>query len=374
MTWTIDADRAVVGRLLVDHVTVTVDGERIVAVEPRHAGHRRASVATLTAGLVDLQVNGLGPIDLVRAGPEDFVALGRELARHGVSAYCPTAITAPLGELVGFAARVGRQRSRPTAGAAEILGAHLEGPFLSMARRGAHPPAWLTEPTAESVARLVDPVRRDDLAIVTIAPELPGALEAIGALRRAGVVAAIGHSDATAGQVAEAADAGATMVTHLFNAQRPLHHRDPGVVGRALVDSRLTLGLIADLHHVAADALRLAFAAAPGRIALVSDTVCTGQPSRADPAGVPPRLTDGTLAGAVATLDRAVGNLIGLGLDPVAVVNAASATPASALGRTDLGRLGAGARAHLVAWTDDWRVDRVWLAGQPIDGADRPAE
>jgi N-acetylglucosamine-6-phosphate deacetylase len=219
----------------------------------------------------------------------------------------------------------------------------------------------LRSPTSGDVAGLLRAAGTDGaLAMVTLAPELPGALEAIAQLVAAGVRVSIGHTDATADQVGNAAAAGATLVTHLYNAQRPLHHREPGVVGQALVDERLTLGLIADLHHVAPGALRLAFAAAGSRIAVVSDAVTAADQT------APPRLADGTLAGAVAVLDESVRNLIGLGLDPALVLRAVTATPARALGRADIGQVRAGCRADLVAWTADWRVARVWVGGRVV--------
>ncbi len=161
---------------------------------------------------------------------------------------------------------------------------HLEGPFLSPARPGAHRRDWMVPASPAAVAELLA-AGQGVLRLVTLAPEVDGALAAVAALTAAGVVVSVGHSDATARQVADAAGAGARMVTHLFNAQRGLHHREPGVVGQALTDPRLTSGLIVDLAHVVAPVCAIAFAAAPGRICLVTDaTACAGHAAGTLPA------------------------------------------------------------------------------------------
>jgi N-acetylglucosamine-6-phosphate deacetylase len=213
----------------------------------------------------------------------------------------------------------------------------------------------------------------DVLALVTLAPELGGGLEATRRLSERGVVVSIGHSNATAAETEAGAAAGARMVTHLFNAQRGLHHREPGVAGQALVDRRLTLGLIVDLAHVAPQVCQLAFAAAPDRIALVTDaTAAAGQaPGRYELGGEvievgasgPPRRRDGTLAGSVLRLDEAVGNAHRLGVDLLAAVEAASRVPADVLGRRDLGRLAPGAIADIVWLDDDLRTRATWIGG-----------
>ncbi|MHB1430998.1 MAG: amidohydrolase family protein, partial [Streptosporangiaceae bacterium] len=211
-------------------------------------------------------------------------------------------------------------------------------------------------------------------------PELAGALAAIDRFRDAGVVVSVGHSDATARQVAAAADRGATMVTHLFNAQRPMHHREPGVAGQALADPRLAAGLIADLHHVSGQVAAIAFAAAPGRIFLVTDAAaCAGMPSGryllgGEPIylpadrGAPPVRADGTLAGSALRLDRAVANLVGAGIGLREAVAAATAIPADLIGRPDLGRITPGAAADLTWLTKDLRAAATWVGGRLVFG------
>ena len=235
----------------------------------------------------------------------------------------------------------------------------------------------MTDPTPEAVGALLD-AAQGHLTIMTLAPERPGALAAIRQLAGRGVLVSVGHSDALAGQVAEAADAGARMVTHLFNGQRPLHHREPGVAGQALADHRLTSGLIADFRHVAAPVTAIAFAAAPGRIALVTDAAASagmppgpyllgGQPIEL-PAGdgVPPVRPDGTLAGSALRLDVAVSNMVSVGVSLPGAVAAATRIPADLINRPDLGRIAPGARADLTWLGAGLRAEATWLAGQRV--------
>jgi N-acetylglucosamine-6-phosphate deacetylase len=190
------------------------------------------------------------------------------------------------------------------------------------------------------------------------------------------VTVSIGHTDATAAQVEAAADAGATLVTHIFNAQRGLAHREPGVPGAALSDNRYRVGLIADLHHVAPEICTLIFRAAPGRVVLVTDAIAAAgmPPGSYVLAGIPvelgedgvPRNVDGTIAGSALTLDQAVRNLLGLGMPLPTVIEAASKVPADALHRPDLGRIAVGARADLVHWTEDFHPARTWVDGREL--------
>ncbi len=275
----------------------------------------------LLPGFVDLQVNGYFGEDLQTADAAGWAAVASGLPSTGTTSFVPTLITAPLARLAAELQAAAAIVASLPAGGARVLGVHLEGPFLSPLRRGAHNEAWLTDPTPEAVEELIQ-AGGGLLRLVTLAPERPGALEAIDQLAAAGVLVSVGHSDATGAQVAAAAERGARMVTHLFNAQRPLSHREPGVVGQALTDGRLTSGLIADLHHVAGPVCALAFRAAPGRIALVTDAAAPagmppgeyllgGEPVTLPPAaGAPPVRADGTLAGSALRMDRAVANMV----------------------------------------------------------------
>lgn len=331
---------------------------------------------TLVPGLVDLQVNGYYGVDFQTAGADELASVAARLPETGTTAFLPTYITAPLGELADglrSAACVIPQIS----GGARVLGVHLEGPFLSPARRGAHDPDWLAPASPEAVTQLLA-AGAGALRLVTLAPEVPGGLAAIGQLAAAGMLVSVGHSDATAAQVAAAADAGARMVTHLFNAQRPLNHREPGVVGQALTDPRLVSGLIADLRHVAAAVCRIAFTAAPGRICLVTDAAACaglgpgryllgGQPIELPPGeNEAPVRADGTLAGSALRLDRAVANLVAAGAALAAAVAAATRIPADLIGRRDLGRLVPGALADLCWLGEDLRAQATWARGEQV--------
>jgi N-acetylglucosamine-6-phosphate deacetylase len=332
----------------------------------------------LVPGLVDLQVNGYYGVDLADGDPEGWALVARRLPETGTTAFLPTFITAPVPTLATAVRSAAKTTEAVTAGA-RVLGLHLEGPFLSPARAGAHRRDWIVPPSPGAVAELLE-AGHGVLRLMTLAPEADGALAAIRTLTEAGVVVSIGHSDATAAQVAAGADAGARMVTHLFNAQRGLHHREPGVVGQALTDQRLTSGLIVDLSHVSAAACAIAFAAAPGRICLVTDAAACagmppgryllgGQPVDLPPGGGAPVRPGGTLAGSALRMDQAVGNAVAVGLGLPEAVAAASRIPADLIGRPDLGRLAAGAAADLAWLGDDLRARATWVGGAQVYGS-----
>jgi len=330
----------------------------------------------LVPGLIDLQVNGGFGVNLAGLDPAGWARLVRRLPETGTTAFLATFVTAPVDELGGALRFASVFVADPPAGA-RVLGVHQEGPFLSPRRAGAHRRDLMVPASPGLVAGLLA-AGAGVLRVMTLAPEVEGGLAAVAALVSAGVVVSVGHSDATAGQVAAAADAGARMVTHLFNAQRPFHHREPGVVGQALADPRLTCGLIADPSHVSLTACAVAFAAAPGRICLVTDA--------AAPAGMPPgryqlggelvevrpgedhapRLADGTLAGSVLRMDQAVANTVAAGVGLAEAVAAATRIPADLVGRPDLGRLTPGAAADLAWLGDDLRARAAWVAGEQV--------
>lgn len=329
----------------------------------------------LSPGMVDLQVNGCFGVDFARATSAEWVSARRSLQQTGVTAFLPTVITAPLDELVVQVAAIALQTSidAPDQGA-QVLGAHVEGPFLSPRYAGAHNPEFMVDPTEPRIDQLLSALDEIPVGVVTLAPERTGALSAIRQLSAHGVVISIGHTAAASEQVRAAADAGATMVTHLFNAQTGLHHREAGVVGTALADPRYTVGIIADLHHVAAPVLQLTFAAAGERVILVTDSVSAtgldpgthtlgGEPTVVDVEGGPPRRRDGALAGSTLTLDQAVRNVVELGIPRGDALLAATAKPANAIRQQQLGRLTPGAVADLVWWSDALTVRRTWRAG-----------
>jgi len=327
---------------------------------------------------VDLQVNGYYGVDLADCDPDGWALVARRLPETGTTAFLPTFITAPVPTLATALRSAAKAAEAVTAGA-RVLGVHLEGPFLSPARAGAHRRDWIVPPSPGAVAELLE-AGQGLLRLVTLAPEADGALAAIGTLTAAGVLVSVGHSDATAAEVAAGAAAGARMVTHLFNAQRGLHHREPGVVGQALTDQRLTSGLIVDLSHVSAAACAIAFAAAPGRICLVTDAAACagmppgryllgGQPVDLPAGGGAPVRPSGTLAGSALRMDQAVGNAVAVGLGLPEAVAAASRIPADLIGRPDLGRLAAGAVADLAWLGDDLCARAAWVSGERVYGS-----
>lgn len=336
----------------------------------------------LTPGFVDLQVNGYFGVEAATADAAGWERVTAGLPRTGTTAFLPTIITSPLAGTIAALRRIRRHtagpRSRPDDGA-RVLGIHLEGPFIARDRRGAHNPDWITDPDPVAVRSLLD-AGEGLVRVVTLAPELPGAMAVIGQLTKAGVLVSVGHTDATARQVAQAADHGASMVTHLFNAQRPLHHREPGVVGQALSDTRYVATLIADLHHVSGQAAAIAFAAAPGRICLISDaTACAGMPpghyllggepiELGSRPGEPPVRPDGTLAGSALRMDQAVANMVASGVGLPEAVSAATFVPANLIGRADLGRIAVGARADFACLDGDLRTAATWIGGRPAFG------
>ncbi|QGG95316.1 N-acetylglucosamine-6-phosphate deacetylase [Actinomarinicola tropica] len=338
---------------------VEVEGGRIVAVG-RPTGEVPDRI--LAPGFVDLQVNGHGDVDVATADGADWDRLDRTLLAQGVTTWLPTLITDEPARRDAAAARVELARCRPGA-RPDLAGLHLEGPFLT--RAGAHDPAALATPTAEALDALPPAA-----ALVTLAPDVAGAVDAIQALRSRGVRVALGHSDATIEDARAAVAAGATLVTHVFNAMSPLHHRAPGLAGFALADDRVAVSVIADLAHVHPTVLRIvARCKPPGGLVLVTDAVAWGAGALGDREvrlvdGVP-RLEDGTLAGSALTMDAAVRNLVDAGASDLAsALYAASTAPARALGLDDRGTITVGARADLVALDHGVRVEAVWVGGE----------
>ena len=312
-------------------------------------------------GFVDLQINGGHGLDLA-THPESMWELARRLPRHGVTSFLPTIISSPPAvtdrALVAFGRRPEDHRG------AEPLGLHFEGPMLNPERAGAHPRANLVTPDPEIVARWT---RSNGVALVTLAPELPGAVDLIRRLTGEGVVVSAGHTTATAAEADEGFAAGASMVTHLFNAMGPMSHRAPGLAGAALADDRVAVGLIVDGVHIDPLLVKVAWRAKGAkRVILVTDAVAAmgldpgryefgGSTVTADNRSV--RTETGVLAGSVLTMDRAVINTVEFTGCPLAdAVAAASTTPAAAVGAGDRGHLSPGAVADVVLLGPDGAV------------------
>jgi N-acetylglucosamine-6-phosphate deacetylase len=351
--------------------------ERIEAIEPAPAD----CGDQIVPGLIDLQVNGFGRYDVMAGSVADIVAIARALPAEGVVAFLPTAITAPLEQLerVHNAVLEAAACIEQQPGYARILGLHLEGPFISPLRLGIHPPLSL-EPQGEALERVLAMAK---LRLVTLAPELAGALDAIARFAMRDVVAAIGHSDATLEQAMDAVSAGARMFTHLFNAMRPIHHRVPGVAAAGLLRSLAFAALIADGVHVHPSMLRLAYnARGPQGLILTSDRVAqgngeeqytkaalhanAGQNTRTlDPAV---RRDDGTLAGSLSSLLDGVRLMVQTtGATVAQAVLMAAGNPARLLALPQQGAITLGARADLLVLDRELKLKAVFIAGQEIN-------
>ena len=339
-------------------VRVVIEDDRIIAVETAVSTDGVADVL-LIPGLVDLQVNGAGQNSVGPAAASDhrWSELEWWLVRHGTTAWLPTLTTSSPARLDGDLDALTPRVSTGNA----AFGIHLEGPGLG-SRSGAHPVEHLMTIDAPWARALPSEVR-----LVTLGAEQPHSREVVETLVAGGRTVAIGHTAAATDRLDAARAGGATLVTHLYNAMSGLHHRDPGVVGWALTTDDIAVSIIADLDHVAAEAIDIAFRCkADGTICLVSDTVAWASPGlhRPDP-GHAARLADGTLAGATIPLLAGVVNLVtrcGISLDRA--LRSATKSPAAIVGATDRGRIEVGARADLVALDRHLAVQKVWMAGR----------
>jgi N-acetylglucosamine-6-phosphate deacetylase len=327
------------------------------------AGRNGRGIAS--PGFVDLQVNGFGGVDLLATDAEGYRLAGEALLETGVTSYLPTFITAPEDDLVAALAAVPADSN----GGPRILGAHVEGPFLSPARVGTHPLASLRDPDPALLERIV---AAGPVVLYTLAPELPGAGELIDLLLARGVTVSLGHTDATAEQANAAFDRGVRTVTHLFNAMRPFRHRDPGVAGAALARPDVVVQIIVDGIHLSPETAALVWRAAGGRVALVTDAVAGAGVSdgsyslgglEVDVRDGVARGPDGVLAGSALTMVEAVRNLHALGVPLADALSAATEVPARVIGRDDVGRLGVGLPADVVVLGDDLGVERVLVGG-----------
>lgn len=370
------SDRSeLVGRLVLDDQVVggrlVIENGLIAAVDVD------ASVKAgryLVPGFVDVHIHGWGGHDAM-GDPAALTGMARALARRGVTSFLPTAVSAPLAELAAFAERVRAWMPVAPADGAAPLGFNLEGPFLAGARRGAHDQALLMHP-ADIPTGALDALLTG-LRIITVAPELPGALDLIKDLRGRGVLVSLGHSAASLDEARAGYAAGGSTTTHLFNGMTGLDHRAPGLAAAALLDDDVFVELIADGHHVHPGLWPLITRLKPAdRVMLVSDAiVLAGQgdglarigtldvearEGRATLAGAD------TLAGSVIALDDAVRALVRAGTSLPAAIAAASSNPSAMLGESDRGRLAVGRRADVVALDDALRVSDVWLAGRRL--------
>ena len=318
-------------------------------------------------GFVDLQVNGFAGVDFFSADTEGYRRAGRALIECGVTAYQPTFITSPEELLVAALAEVPQNGAAP-----RVLGAHLEGPFISPDRLGTHPADARRDPDGALLERLL---AAGPVSHVTLAPELAGALELVDLLRDRGVTVSCGHSDATAAEARQAFARGAKTVTHIFNAMRPFAAREPGLAGAALVADDVVVQVILDGVHLADDTARLVWQAAAGRVALVTDAIAAAHAGDGayTIAGVDFEVSDGVarnadsvLAGSTVCMIDAVRNLVALGASVESALAAATALPARIAGRPELGTLTPGSPADVVVLDDSLEIVRVLVRGEEV--------
>jgi len=329
--------------------------------------------AWVVPGFVDMHVHGGGGGSYTSGDADEAVRVAGFHRSHGTTTTVASLVTASPPELLRTVSALA-----PLVHDGTLAGLHLEGPYLSAARCGAHDPTQLRAPDRDEVTALLR-AAAGAIRMVTLAPELPGGVDLVRRLVDEGVVAAIGHTDGTHRETRAALDAGAGVATHLFNAMRAVHHREPGPVTALLEDSDAILELINDGVHLHTSVVDLAFTTAGAdRVALITDAMgAAGMPDGVYPLGVMTvdvvdgvaRLSEGdSIAGSTLTLDRALRNAVAAGLPIVDVVRSLSATPARALGVADrVGTLDVGKRADLVVLDDTLRVRAVLAAGRWVD-------
>ena len=326
----------------------------------------------LLPGFVDVHIHAFGGWDTMQ-GEEAVRAMSRALLRLGVAAFCPTTMSAGPEETRRAIEGIRAVMDRPEPAGARVLGAHMEAPFLQESKAGAQRKEFFTDPSMEKLEKMTG----GDLGavkLITLAPERAGSEAFIRCATAAGIHVSIGHTSAAAEQVHQAADWGADHVTHTFNAQTPLHHRAPGVPGAALTDERLYCEMICDGIHLHRDVVRLlARCKGPERAVAVTDAMeAAGLPDGEYSLGGQKvfvrngeaRLADGTLAGSVLTMPRALENLIHLfGLRPEDAAAMCTCASADSIGEKTAGRITAGAPAVLSRWSRDWRMKDVLIPG-----------
>lgn len=356
--------------------TITVSGETIkdvsLGIPPDqkeldlgfHDGY-------LIPGLIDLQLNGVAGVDFSSASQSEIELALTALPITGTTSVCPTVITSDQESIKHQVGIFSKLEHRP--GAARNLGVHLEGPVISPTKNGAHPKQLIL--TGEEF--FASGINLEQIKILTLAPEVPGAIELIAAASASGVIVSLGHTAADLGQAKTAIGAGASMVTHLFNAMPQIHHRDPGIVMAALLDSSVMLGLIVDGEHVAHELVDLVFRLAPDRAIVVSDASAAllakpGQKVRlggielvVSDAGLAKR-EDGTLASSGMSQLEAIEDRVRAGMNREQLIRSATMIPADLIGQEKLGRIAVGAFADLVHYQPAAKpeVDLVLIAGE----------
>jgi N-acetylglucosamine-6-phosphate deacetylase len=383
----INAARALTPLQEVPDAAVVFEDGRISAVGPRAAivapaGAREISArdATIVPGFVDVHIHGAGGHDVMSSTEEALRTIASTVARHGTTSIVATTVTAPPDEtrrsLEGISRFILSDANHSADVRAEIMGIHLEGPFISPARRGVHPAGAIANPSVTLLDRYLE-AAAGTVKILTLAPEVPGALELIERGYAKGLVVALGHTDATYEQAHTAIFRGARHAVHVFNAMRPFSHRETGVLGAVLTDPNVTAEVIADGVHVDDPAIRLLLAAkGADLVLLVSDgTAATGMRDGSYRLGTFDvtvsdgvcRNREGKLAGSTLTLDRAVQHMVRLGVPLIEAVRMATYNPARRIGiEARKGVLAPGADADLLLLTPELKIASVFARGTPL--------
>jgi N-acetylglucosamine-6-phosphate deacetylase len=362
--------------ILIRDGEIEMVGPRAAMELPGGAEEVQADESTAIPGFVDVHIHGTGGRDVMEADEAALSTITGRLAAFGTTSLLATTVTASAEQTIraveGIAKYISGQYQTNNA-RAEILGIHFEGPFLSKARRGVHAAEWLQLPSAELLQRFLQ-AASGNARILTIAPELLGAMPCIDAARSLGMVVSIGHTDATYEQARAAVAHGAHHATHVYNAMRPFTHRDPGVIGAVLTTPEVTAELIADGIHVDEIAMKVLLQAKGAQsVILISDGIsATGMPDgkymlgglEVTVSGGVCRNAEGRLAGSTLTLDRALRNIVSLGIPLADTVRMLTLNPATLLGiEFKKGALRTGADADIVLLNDALGIERVWARG-----------
>ena len=361
----------------VSYPVITLEEGRITSIE---AGQPNASTETLTATFFDVHVHGAVGLDFMASTPAEITQAGRFLATRGVGYYLPTTVTGPLDLTLRALETLANAIENPLAGHAEKaialpVGIHLEGPFVSPVKRGVHPPASILSPDVALFDRFQQ-AARGHISLLTIAPELPNAIDLIRHATAQGVRVSLGHSNATLAEALAGIEAGAVSATHTFNAMRALDHREPGILGAILDSDKLYAEAICDGIHVHPSMVRLWLKMKGAqRGLLVTDGMsATGMPDGTYKLGDlvvelanGTCLSGGTLAGSVLTMDRAVANVQSFtGTTLETAVHLASRNPAQMIGLPNLGKIAPGCPANFNVYDESLQLNSTILAGQPV--------
>jgi N-acetylglucosamine-6-phosphate deacetylase len=364
----------------IENPLVVIEDGHIVSIAPRATTHVPQNArfldladSILAPGFIDIHVHGGAGHDVMHPGDDALARMERHFAKHGVTSYCPTTVTAPVDVTLSALDRLALAHRIPrNDGRAKPVGMHLEGPFISHAKRGVHPPENLLEPSVELFEKFWN-AASGRVAVMTVAPELRGAEEMIRVASSRGVCISLGHSNATIAETELGIQAGARHATHTFNAMRPLDHREPGVLGAVLAENGLTADLIADGIHVHPEVVSLFLKAkGPDRAVLITDAIsATGMgDGKYRLGGFEVEVKgdrcefEGKLAGSVLTLDRAVRNVTEFANWSLQqTIRLATLNPARVLGRNDIGILAPGACADFVVLSPKGEVQRTIING-----------